>query len=54
MDVGSAPYHYILDELGAQVVSARLGLDMKHMRQRLEYDARLPKNPRLDHLVEAN
>lgn len=54
MQVGSAPHHYILDELGAQVVAARLGLDMKHMRQRLDYDARLPKNPRLDHLVEAN
>lgn len=54
MFVGSAPYHYILDELGAQLVAARLGLDMKYMRQRLEYDARLPKNPRLDHLVESN
>lgn len=54
MHIGSAPYHYILDELGAHVVAARLGLDMKHMRKRLEYDARLPKNPRLEHLVEAN
>lgn len=51
---GSAPHHYILGEVGARVVAATQGLDLRTIRQRMERDLYLMLNPRLDHLLEVN
>ncbi|MQA92785.1 MAG: hypothetical protein GEU90_21615, partial [Gemmatimonas sp.] len=40
--VGSAPYHYVLDHLGARVVAAERGLEFKELRFRKEDVDRLP------------
>jgi hypothetical protein len=51
---GSAPWHYILGNLGIRVVSSKLELDVKALRRRMERDLALVNSPRLSHLVEAN
>lgn len=51
---GSAPHHYILGEVGARVVAATHGLDLRIIKQRMERDLYLMLNPRLDHLLEVN
>jgi hypothetical protein len=51
---GSAPHHYILGEVGARVVAATQGLELRTIRQRMERDLYLMLNPRLDHLLEVN
>jgi hypothetical protein len=52
--LGSAPWHYVLDELGARVAAATLGIELKQLRYRLERDLDLVNSPRLQHLVEVN
>jgi Replication-relaxation len=51
---GSAPHHYILGEVGARVVAATQGLDLRTIKQHMERDLYLMLNPRLDHLLEVN
>jgi hypothetical protein len=52
--VGSAPWHYGLDEPGAFVVASRLDRDLKDIPFR-KYDIdRLAASEHLDHLVETN
>jgi hypothetical protein len=51
---GSAPFHYILDELGMRVVAADRGLDLKRMRQRLQTDLDIPARTHLHHQLEVN
>jgi hypothetical protein len=51
---GSASHHYILGEVGARVVAATQGLDLRAIKQRMERDLYLMLNPRLDHLLEVN
>jgi hypothetical protein len=51
---GSAPWHYVLDELGARIAAATLGIELKQLRYRLERDLDLVSSPRLQHLVEVN
>jgi hypothetical protein len=51
---GSAPYHYILDELGMRVVAADRGLDLKRVRQRLQTDLDIPARSHLHHQLEVN
>jgi len=52
--LGSAPWHYVLDELGARVAATTLGIELKQLRYRLERDLDLVNSPRLQHLVEVN
>ena len=51
---GSAPYHYILDELGMRIVAADRGLDIKLIRQRLQADLDIPARSHLHHQLEVN
>lgn len=51
---GSAPYHYILDELGMRVVAADRGLDLKRARQRLQTDLDIPARSHRHHQLEVN
>lgn len=52
--VGSAPFHYVLDHLGAHVVAAERGLEFKELRFRKEDVHQLPFKRDLPHLVETN
>jgi hypothetical protein len=52
--LGSAPFHYVLDELGARVVAAERGLEFKELRFRKENIDQLPYRHELPHLVETN
>lgn len=52
--VGSAPFHYILGELGAYVIAGERGLDAKKLKDRRRGDLRLAFSPRLRHIVEVN
>lgn len=40
-DTGSAPFHYVLDELGAHHVASARGIDIKNVRDRIREDALL-------------
>jgi len=51
---GSAPYHYVLDELGARVVAAERGLEFRELRFRKENVEQFPYRPELHHLVGTN
>lgn len=52
--LGSAPWHYVLDEIGARVAASTLGIELQQLRYRLERDLELVNSPRLRHLVEVN
>jgi Replication-relaxation len=52
--LGSAPNHYVLDELGARVVAAERGLEFNELRFRKEDVDQLPYRRELPHLVETN
>lgn len=54
VQLGSAPYHYILDELGMRAVAADRGLDLKRVRQRLQADLDIPARSHLHHQLEVN
>ena len=51
---GSAPYHYILDDLGAHVLAGHYDLDVKYLLKRLDRDRGLAHSRRLDHILEIN
>ncbi len=52
--LGSAPYHYVLGEMGAHVIAGERGLDLKRLRERRRADLKLAFSPRLRHLVQVN
>ena len=51
---GSAPYHYVLGELGLHIVAGNHDLDPKRMKLRLAADAKLAHSSKLPHLLEVN
>jgi hypothetical protein len=52
--VGSAPFHYVLDHLGARVVAAERGLEFKELDFRKENVDVLPYRSEVSHLVSTN
>jgi hypothetical protein len=53
-DTGSAPFHYVLDELGAHVIASTRGLDIKKVRDRIRDDALLFTRWTFAHRMELN
>jgi hypothetical protein len=53
-DVGSAPAHYILDELGASVVAASRGLERDELPWRRDRALAIATSQRLGHLLGVN
>lgn len=51
---GSAPFHYVLDEMGAAVVAAARGVEVGELGFRRERALALAHSPRLAHLVGVN
>ena len=52
---GSAPFHYLLGELGAHIVSGFYGLEVKRLLTRLkEEDWQLAHSAKLPHLLETH
>jgi hypothetical protein len=52
--VGSSPHHWVLDELGAQVVAANRGVEPRALAWRRGRALALATSQRLDHRVGAN
>lgn len=52
--VGSAPYHYILGDLGAYVLASHYHLDVKKLLKRVDKDCSLALSSNLVHLIEIN
>lgn len=50
-ETGSAPFHYVLAELGALVVAGYYDLDLKHIKRRLVEDQKLAYSAKLTHLL---
>src|SRR5216683_1324406 len=51
---GSAQHHWILDEAGAHVVAAHLGVERKELRWRHQRDLGMFGSQKLDHQLEVN
>jgi hypothetical protein len=51
---GSAPFHYVLGELGAYVVAGHYDLDLKRIRKRIIEDQKLAHRATLPHLLEVH
>ena len=51
---GSAQHHWILDEAGAHVVAARLGVERNELRWRHQRDLGMFGSQKLDHQLEVN
>lgn len=51
---GSSPYHWILDEAGAHVVAAELGLERSELRWRHQAAIALARSSKLAHQLEVN
>ncbi|HET8894212.1 MAG TPA: replication-relaxation family protein [Gaiellaceae bacterium] len=51
---GSAPYHYLLDQLGAAAVATERGLEPAELDWSRAKALKLASSKQLDHLVEAN
>jgi hypothetical protein len=52
--LGSLPWHYTLDRLGAQIVAETLGIDLKAVGYREDRKRALVDSPRLRHARAAN
>src|SRR6266511_911981 len=52
--VGSLPWHYILDEMGAMIVAEYLGIDQREVSYRSDQKRTLIDNQRLRHTRAAN
>jgi hypothetical protein len=51
---GSSPYHWILDEAGAHIVAAELGLERSELRWRHQAAIALARSSKLTHQLEVN
>lgn len=51
---GSAPMHYVLDEIGAGIVAAYKAIEPKKLRYSREKALSLIHSPRLAHMIEVN
>jgi hypothetical protein len=51
---GSHPWHYILGEVGTQIVASWRGIERKELGVRMDRLRAIAYSPRLDHLVEVN
>jgi hypothetical protein len=51
---GSAQHHWILDEAGAHIVAAQLGVERAELRWRHQRDLAMLRSPKLDHQLEVN
>ncbi|MDE3069123.1 MAG: replication-relaxation family protein [Acidobacteriota bacterium] len=51
---GSAPYHWVLDEAGAHVVAACLGLERSELRWRHQAAIAISRSGKLAHQLEVN
>lgn len=51
---GSAPFHYVLDEMGAAVLAASRGIDVADLPYRRDHALSVAHSPRLAHLVGVN
>lgn len=51
---GSAPFHYVLGELGLHVVAGNFDLDLKRIKQRIAADQKLAHSAKLAHLLEVH
>jgi hypothetical protein len=51
---GSAPFHYVLGELGAYIVAGYYDLDLKRIKKRITEDQKLAHNAKLPHLLETH
>ena len=51
---GSAPYHYVLGELGAYIVAGYYDLDLKRIKRRITEDQKLAHSAKLTHLLETH
>jgi hypothetical protein len=51
---GSAQHHWILDEAGAHVVAAQLGVERSELRWRHQRDLAMLRSQKLDHQLEVN
>ncbi|MDL4775746.1 replication-relaxation family protein [Actinomadura xylanilytica] len=54
LDRGSAPWHYVLDVLGAAVLAAEDDTDLDRVRVRRDKSLAIASSPRLAHLVGCN
>ena len=52
--LGSLPWHYVLDEMGALIVAEYLGIDQRELGYRADQKRRLIDNQRLRHTRAAN
>ncbi len=51
---GSAPFHYVLGELGLHIVAGNHDLDLKRIKQRITADQKLAHSAKLPHLLEVH
>jgi Replication-relaxation len=51
---GSAPYHWILDEIGAQLIAWQRGVDLKQLGWRRERALGIAASPQLGHRLGVN
>ena len=51
---GSYPFHFLLGDLGAQVVAAELAVELKDLKLAKDRLVRIAYSPRLGHLVALN
>jgi hypothetical protein len=51
---GSAPYHYVLGELGAYIVAGYLDLDIQKVKKRIVADQKLAHSANLPHTLETH
>jgi Replication-relaxation len=51
---GSAPYHYVLGEMGAVIIAAAREIDVRELGYRVDHGLNLAHSQRLNHLVGVN
>jgi hypothetical protein len=51
---GTYPFHYVLGPMGAQLVAARRGLDLRELGYRRELEDQIAYSTRLPHLLDVN
>ncbi|MCA1839900.1 MAG: replication-relaxation family protein [Actinobacteria bacterium] len=54
VQTGSLPHHYVLSEIGARILAAERGVDLKELPFRKDQDLRAANSPQLAHLLDIN